>query len=67
MERVALIFDNDGTLVDSLPPHVEFLHRMNSEHQCCLNIPACDDVAGMRRSDVWAIEKVALLKISLFT
>ena len=27
----ALIFDADGTLLDSLPPHVDFCHAMNAE------------------------------------
>jgi hypothetical protein len=33
LRRSLVIFDNDGTLADSLPPHVAFCRRMNEQHK----------------------------------
>lgn len=48
MTSAVIVFDNDGTLADSLPPHIEFLHRMNAKHQLDLHLPPVDDLAGCR-------------------
>lgn len=46
----AVLFDADGTLLDSLPPHIDFLHARNAElppeHR--LTLPARDDLSGCR-------------------
>ena len=44
----AVVFDADGTLLDSLPPHVGFCHSMNAELGASLQLPAIDDIAGCR-------------------
>ena len=44
----AVIFDVDGTLADSLPPHVAFCHAMNAELGAGLQLPATSDLAGCR-------------------
>lgn len=37
--RSLVIFDNDGTLADSLPPHVAFCRRMNEQHKSATPFP----------------------------
>ena len=44
----AVIFDVDGTLADSLPPHVAFCHAMNEELGAGLQLPPTSDLAGCR-------------------
>jgi phosphoglycolate phosphatase len=46
--KSAILFDADGTLVDSLPPHVDFCHAMNVKHGCGLSLPPSSDVARCR-------------------
>ena len=38
----------DGTLLDSLPRHIEFLHIMNDELDLGLGLPSCTDVPACR-------------------
>ena len=45
----AVIFDADGTLLDSLPPHVDFCHAMNAELGLGLTLPARTDVTACRQ------------------
>ena len=45
----AVLFDADGTLLDSLPPHVDFCHMMNAELGLKLSLPDRTDVASCRR------------------
>ena len=44
----AAVFDADGTLVDSLPPHVGFCHEMNSKFDCGLTLPDTKDLIACR-------------------
>ena len=51
----AVVFDADGTLLDSLPPHVEFCRAMAAarpEDESCAvvsaSLPASEDLPGMR-------------------
>lgn len=46
----AVIFDADGTLLDSLPPHVAFCRRANVVHSAGLDgmLPDLGDLPGMR-------------------
>lgn len=44
----AILFDADGTLLDSLPPHVDFCHNMNRELGLGLTLPDRSDVAACR-------------------
>lgn len=43
-----VIFDADGTLLDSLPPHIDFCHTMNEELNLGLMLPARTQVANCR-------------------
>ena len=45
----ALLFDADGTLLDSLPPHISFCQTMNDELGLGLQLPNRDDIAACRR------------------
>lgn len=45
----AVLFDADGTLLDSLPPHIDFLHQMNTELGLGLSLPDRSDVAACRQ------------------
>jgi hypothetical protein len=47
-EAVGVVFDCDGTLADSLPPHIAFLHAMNVELGAGLTLPAERDRRGCR-------------------
>lgn len=44
-----MIFDCDGTLADSLPPHVAFCRAMNEELGAGLRLPETSDRDGCRR------------------
>ena len=44
----AVIFDADGTLADSLPPHVAFCRMMNEELRAGLLLPETSDLDGCR-------------------
>lgn len=44
-----ILFDADGTLIDSLPPHIDFCHKMNSELSLGLSLPDRSDVASCRK------------------
>jgi phosphoglycolate phosphatase-like HAD superfamily hydrolase len=44
----AVIFDADGTLADSLPPHVAFCRMMNEELKAGLLLPETSDLDGCR-------------------
>lgn len=46
----AIIFDADGTLIDSLPPHIDFCHQMNAEFDVGLgaSLPARNDIRACR-------------------
>lgn len=44
----AVIFDNDGTLADSFPPHVAFCRAMNESLGLGLQLPSLDDLPGCR-------------------
>lgn len=48
MMEGAIIFDADGTLADSLPPHVAFVRAMNAELQAGLELPEDSDLEGCR-------------------
>ena len=48
MEGSVVIFDADGTLADSLPPHIAFCHAMNEELDAGLQLPADDDIQQCR-------------------
>ena len=54
----AILFDADGTLLDSLPPHVDFCHMLNAELGLGLELP--------RRDDVDACRKIAAAPMSSF-
>ncbi len=43
-----VVFDCDGTLSESLPPHVEFCRRMNEKLDLGLTLPSSDDLDGCR-------------------
>lgn len=45
----AILFDADGTLLNSLPPHVAFCRMLNDERELGLQLPEPTDVAGCRR------------------
>ena len=47
IEPVAIVFDADGTLLDSLPPHVAFCRAMNDKYACGLSLPDLSSSAGM--------------------
>ena len=48
--ELGLVFDADGTLIDSLPPHVQFVRAMNAEKGFGLaDLPEPDDLEGCRR------------------
>ena len=44
-----VLFDADGTLLESLPPHVTFCRMLNSELGLSLELPHPDDLEGCRR------------------
>lgn len=46
--RGAVIFDVDGTLADSLPPHVDFCRTMNEELDAGLQLPEASDLDACR-------------------
>ena len=48
LTRRAVLFDADGTLLNSLPPHVDFVHTMNDELELGLSLPSRDDLAASR-------------------
>lgn len=45
----AILFDADGTLLDSLPPHVQFVRTMNEELGLGLPLPDPSDVVACRK------------------
>ena len=45
----AILFDADGTLLNSLPPHIDFCHKMNDELSLDLPLPSREDIAACRR------------------
>eukprot|EP00753_Platysulcus_tardus_P003478 PLAT12458.4.p1 GENE.PLAT12458.4~~PLAT12458.4.p1 ORF type:complete len:232 (+),score=90.26 PLAT12458.4:45-740(+) len=45
-----VVWDVDGTLSDSLGPHMAFVHAMNETHGCGLALPAVGDLKGMRKT-----------------
>ena len=44
-----VLFDADGTLLDSLPPHIDFLRTLNDELGTGLELPQRGDVDACRR------------------
>jgi hypothetical protein len=44
----SVVFDADGTLLDSLPPHIDFCHEMNKQFGTKLELPSTTDLAGCR-------------------
>ena len=44
-----ILFDADGTLLDSLPPHINFCHTLNKELGLRLSLPLADDVDACRQ------------------
>lgn len=47
-QRRGILWDADGTLLDSLPPHIDFLHRMSAELGFGLALPERSDLAACR-------------------
>ncbi len=47
--KLGIVFDADGTLIDSLPPHVSFVRAMNEEKGFGLILPEPADLEGCRR------------------
>ena len=45
----AVLFDADGTLLNSLPAHVEFCRTLNDERALGLALPASSDLAASRK------------------
>ena len=43
-----VLFDADGTLLDSLPPHIDFCHKMNEELGLGLTLPDRNDISACR-------------------
>ena len=46
--KLGIVFDADGTLIDSLPPHVSFVRAMNEEKGFGLILPEPADLEGSR-------------------
>jgi len=44
-----IFYDFDGTLADSLPAHIKFLHDMNSRFDVDLELPAIEDYEACKR------------------